>query len=106
MPSTPTISCSSGAETVSATTFGLAPGYYAVTITDGGTTSGYSLTGRLNSAMAPTMVMNAERTAAKIGRSIKKCESFTALLRRYTPLRVHHVRPLMRAVEPSPRVEV
>src|ERR1700733_12945711 len=47
---------------------------------DGGTTSGYSLIGSVNSAIAPPIVMNAEMTAAKIGRSMKKCDSFTQYL--------------------------
>ena len=42
MPSTPLICSSIGVATVSAITFGLAPGYCARTTTDGGTTSGYS----------------------------------------------------------------
>src|SRR5581483_11480186 len=78
MSSTPTIACSNGAATVSATTFGFAPGYEAFTTMDGGTTSGYSLIGSMNSAIAPPIVMNAEMTAAKIGRSMKKWESFTS----------------------------
>src|SRR5258706_510534 len=57
MSSTPTISCSSGAATVFATTFGLAPGYEARTTTDGGTTSGYSLIGSLKRATAPAIAM-------------------------------------------------
>src|SRR5882672_12340107 len=77
MSSTPTIACSSGAATVSAITFGFAPGYAARTTTEGGTTSGYSATGNWNNAIAPAMVMKADRTAAKTGRSMKKCESFT-----------------------------
>src|SRR5881394_2028812 len=100
MPSTPTISCSSGAATVSAIVFGLAPGYDAVTTTDGGTTSGYSLTGKLNSAMAPTIVTNADSTVAKIGRSMKKCESFTARLHRCTPARALHARIATQAADP------
>src|SRR5689334_20591112 len=76
MSSTPTISCSSGAATVSEITFGLAPGYAACTTTEGGTTSGYSLTGRLNSEMAPAMRMKADRTEANTGLSMKKLENF------------------------------
>ena len=48
MFSTPLISCSSGAATVSAITFGFAPGYCARTTTVGGTTSGYSEIGSWN----------------------------------------------------------
>src|SRR3546814_5671349 len=42
MSSTPLIASSSGVATVSAITFGLAPGYTVRTTTDGGTTFGYS----------------------------------------------------------------
>src|SRR5579872_4560968 len=76
MSSTPTMACSSGAATVSAMTLGLAPGKLACTTTAGGTTSGYSPTGRRSSASAPAMVMNAEITPAKMGRSMKKLEMF------------------------------
>src|SRR5919204_407927 len=62
MLSTPLIACSSGDATVSAITFGFAPGYVARTTTVGGTTSGYSATGSLKSAMAPAIVMNAHRS--------------------------------------------
>ena len=48
MSSTPLICCSSGDATVSAMTFGFAPGYVARTTTVGGTTCGYSLIGSLN----------------------------------------------------------
>ena len=46
MPSTPLICCSRGDATVSAMTFGFAPGYEVRTTTVGGTTSGYSLRGK------------------------------------------------------------
>ena len=46
-------------------------------MTCGGTTSGYSLIGSLKSASRPAMVMNAEMTPAKIGRSMKKFDNFT-----------------------------
>ena len=81
MFSTPLISCSSGAATVSAITFGLAPGYVARTTTEGGTTSGYWLMGRFHTAIAPVMNTIAERTAAKIGRSMKNCANFMAASR-------------------------
>src|SRR5688572_5726253 len=76
MSSTPFICCSSGEATVSAMTFGLAPGYAARTTTVGGTTCGYSLIGSLNSAMAPAATIISDRTAAKIGRSMKNLETF------------------------------
>ena len=63
--------CSSGPATVSAITFGFAPGYAARTTTVGGATLGYSLTGSLNSAMPPLMRISSERTAAKMGRVMK-----------------------------------
>ena len=78
MSSTPFICCSSGAATVSAMTFGLAPGKAARTTTVGGTTAGYSLIGSLNSASAPATTITAERTTAKIGRVMKKDASLTA----------------------------
>src|SRR5204863_10211270 len=67
--------CASGPATVSAITFGFAPGYAARTTTVGGATLGYSLTGRLKSAIAPPTTMRSESTAAKIGRGIKNCAS-------------------------------
>src|SRR5258707_14574591 len=76
MPSTPLICCSSGAATVSAMTFGLAPGYTARTTTVGGTTLGYSLTGRRSSARLPAARISTEMTTAKIGRSMKNRASF------------------------------
>jgi hypothetical protein len=42
----------------------------------GGTTSGYSLTGRRNMASKPIRKMIAETTPAKIGRRMKKWEKF------------------------------
>ncbi len=53
-------------------TLGFAPGYTARTTTVGGTTSGYSAIGSRNNAIAPAIVMKADRTAAKTGRSMKK----------------------------------
>src|SRR5215467_5502142 len=55
MSSTPLIASSIGVATVSAITFGLAPGYCARTTTDGGTTSGYSEIGSTRSASRPAM---------------------------------------------------
>src|ERR1051325_1351412 len=76
--STPVIASSSGEATVSAITFGFAPGYVAVTCTVGGTTSGYSLIGSSGSAIAPATKMMIDSTAAKIGRATKKREKFMA----------------------------
>ncbi len=74
MRSTPLICCSSGATTVEATTSALAPGYWPVTLTTGGAISGYCAIGRRPSDTAPIMTNTTEMTAAKIGRSMKKCE--------------------------------
>jgi hypothetical protein len=74
MCSTPLICCSSGATTVEATTSALAPGYWPVTLTTGGAISGYWAIGSRPTATAPRITNTIEMTAAKIGRSIKKCE--------------------------------
>src|ERR1700742_2057025 len=74
MFSTPLIPCSSGATTVSATMSALAPGYWPVTRTTGGAISGYWAIGSRGSATAPTISSTTDKTAAKIGRSMKKCE--------------------------------
>ncbi|CAH0326760.1 hypothetical protein SRABI106_04766 [Rahnella aquatilis] len=74
MFSTPLIASSSGVATVSAITFGLAPGYSARTCTLGGTTFGYSLTGSRGMAIAPVTKIRIDKTAAKIGLSMKKRE--------------------------------
>src|SRR6185369_11604149 len=74
MSSTPFTSCSIGVATVSAMTSGGAPGYEARTTIVGGTTSGYWATGSTRYARLPSRIVTIERTAAKIGRSMKKCE--------------------------------
>src|SRR5205814_10047289 len=79
MFSTPLIDSSSGVATVSAMTFGFAPGYVARTTIEGGTTSGYSDTGSCVIAMAPARKTMIDSTPAKIGRSMKKREMFTGL---------------------------
>src|SRR5476649_1994591 len=76
MFSTPLICSSSGAATVSAMIFGLAPGYCARTTTDGGTTSGYSEIGSMKIEIRPATKMMIDKTAAKIGLSTKKREIF------------------------------
>src|SRR5256714_11849796 len=78
MSSTPLISCSRGAATVSEITCGLAPGYCARTTTVGGTTSGYSEMGSKKAEIAPSTKMTIESTPANIGRSTKKCANFMA----------------------------
>ena len=76
MPSTPLICSSIGIATVSAITFGFAPGYCARTTTEGGTTSGYSDIGMTRSASNPETKISTDKTPAKIGRSIKNFERF------------------------------
>src|SRR5450755_209379 len=78
MPSTPLICSSIGVATVSAMTFGLAPGYCARTTTDGGTTSGYSEIGITGRASTPIRKISIDRTPAKIGRSMKNLDRFMA----------------------------
>src|SRR5690606_4215312 len=78
MPSTPLIASSRGADTVSAMTLGLAPGYTVRTTTDGGTTLGYSSVGRIGIAIRPAAKITIDRTAAKIGRSMKNFEKSIA----------------------------
>src|SRR6186713_1612325 len=106
MSSTPFTSCSIGVATVSAMTSGGAPGYDARTTIVGGTTSGYCATGSETYAIEPRITVTIERTAAKIGRSMKNREMFMsglrgqgrhrrgrrvdrALLRRHHDARVH-----------------
>src|ERR1043166_787240 len=74
MFSTPLICCSIGLTTVAATTSALAPGYWPVTLMMGGAISGYCATGRRKNETPPMMTKTIETTAAKIGRSMKKCE--------------------------------
>src|SRR5687768_5195791 len=62
--------------TVSAMVFGDAPGYWPETTTVGGTISGYSLIGRMGSAIRPATTTMMEITDAKIGRSMKKEDMF------------------------------
>ncbi len=74
MFSTPLICCSIGVTTVEATTSALAPGYWPVTLIKGGAISGYCAIGRRENDTAPRITNTIEITAAKIGRSMKKCE--------------------------------
>src|SRR5258708_37074124 len=80
MPSAPLICSSNGADTVSAMTLGLAPGYVALTTTVGGTTSGYSLMGSNGTEIRPATRMTIDNTAAKIGRSMKNLEKSMCVL--------------------------
>src|SRR5580658_7644815 len=75
MFSTPLTCCSMGAATVSATTWALAPGYEQSTDTLGGETCGYCAIGSATSDSPPASVITIDKTAAKIGRSIKKREN-------------------------------
>jgi hypothetical protein len=74
MFSTPLICSSIGVTTVEATTSALAPGYWPVTLITGGAISGYCATGRRENDTPPRITKTIETTAAKIGRSMKKCE--------------------------------
>ena len=76
MPSTPLICSSIGVATVSAMVCGLAPGYCALTMTDGGMTSGYSEIGSCCIAIRPPIRMIDDMTPAKIGLSMKNLEIF------------------------------
>jgi hypothetical protein len=62
---------SSGVATASAHTCALAPVYFAVTVTDGGTISGNCVTGSVKSARTPRSVMIIEITRESIGLLIK-----------------------------------
>src|SRR5215472_129477 len=79
MFSTPLICSSIGDTTVEATTSALAPGYCPVTLIIGGAISGYWATGRRENDTVPTITNTIEMTAAKIGRSMKKCDMRIAL---------------------------
>src|SRR5580698_1518773 len=91
MFSTPLICSSIGVTTVAATTSALAPGYWPVTLITGGAISGYWAIGSRENDTPPRITNTMETTAAKIGRSMKKCE-------RRISLRLGFVRPLGRRV--------
>src|ERR1700685_2261380 len=74
MFSTPLICCSIGVTTVAATTSALAPGYWPETLMIVGAISGYCATGSRENDTPPRITNTIETTAAKIGRSMKKCE--------------------------------
>src|SRR5690349_7767875 len=74
MFSTPLICSSIGATTVDATISALAPGYWPLTLMIGGAISGYCAIGRRKKDTAPRITNTIETTAAKIGRSMKKCD--------------------------------
>src|ERR1051326_971957 len=80
MFSTPLICCSIGVTTVAATTSALAPGYCPDTLMMGGAISGYCAIGRRKKDTPPMITNTIETTAAKIGRSMKKCEMRMAAL--------------------------
>src|SRR3989337_1028721 len=87
MPSTPLICSSIGVDTVSAMTWGLAPGYGARTTTVGGATSGYSEIGSAGSDNNPATKISVDKTPAKIGRSMQNVDKFMALARQYRRVR-------------------
>src|SRR5436853_7779310 len=74
MFSTPLICSSIGVTTVCETTSELAPGYWPVPLMVGGAISGYCATGSRQNDTPPMMMNTIDTTAAKIGRSMKKCE--------------------------------
>src|ERR1700729_446925 len=74
MFSTPLICSSIGVTTVEATTSALAPGYCPDTLMIGGAISGYCAIGSRENDTPPRITKTIETTAAKIGRSMKKCE--------------------------------
>src|SRR6202012_1684841 len=74
MFSTPLICSSIGVTTVAATTSALAPGYWPETLITGGAISGYCAIGRRANDTPPRIRNTIDTTAAKIGRSMKKCE--------------------------------
>src|ERR1700730_11718079 len=82
MSSTPLMASSRGEATVSAMTFGLAPGNWALTMTDVGMISGYSAKGSLKIEIRPASRMTTDRTPAKMGRSMKNFEIFMIRLGR------------------------
>src|SRR5260221_13389960 len=72
MSCAPFTCCSIDAATDCDTTFALAPGKTAFTVTWGGTTCGYWAIGRPTAARAPTRIMSSAMTVEKTGRSMKK----------------------------------
>src|SRR5258706_11297830 len=72
MSCAPLTCCSMDAATDCDTTSALAPGKAAVTVTWGGTTSGYCAIGRPAAASAPTSTRSTAMTVEKTGRSMKK----------------------------------
>src|ERR1700730_3879349 len=82
MSSTPLMASSRGEATVSAMTFGLAPGNWARTITEVGMISGYSAKGSLKIEIRPASRMTTDRTPAKMGRSVRQFEIFMIRLGR------------------------
>src|ERR1700692_1478244 len=74
MFSTPLICCSIGVAPVAATTSALAPGTWSGTLVTRGGILGYCPPGSRENDTPPRMTNTIETTAAKIGRSMKKCE--------------------------------
>ena len=70
------LTCSSiGTPTVSATVFASAPGYEALTVTDGGVIDGYWATGSVLTVIRPAMSIMIAMTVAKMGRLIKNLDN-------------------------------
>jgi hypothetical protein len=67
MPGTPFIALSSGVATALDKTSALAPVYFAVTVTEGGTISGNWVMGKVNKAKIPNNVMKTEITVDNMG---------------------------------------
>src|ERR1700729_878667 len=93
MFSTPLICSSIGVTTVEATPSALAPGYCPETLMIGGAISGYCATGKRENETPPRITNTIETTAAKIGRSMKKCETRICF---WTSAGFGFVRPLRR----------
>ena len=72
MFSTPLMFTSRGASTVEAMVSADAPGYVTLTLTVGGTRSGYCAMGSARMASAPTRVMTMDMTAERMGLRKKK----------------------------------
>src|SRR3954468_23427893 len=75
MPSAPLTCSSIGVVTLCSTTWALAPGNVAATCTVGGLICGYCEIGSPGKASPPASTITIDRTAAKIGRSMKNTEN-------------------------------
>ena len=80
MPGVPFSSCSIGVATAWVTVMASAPGYEALTLTTGGTMSGYWSTGSITSPIEPIMSITIDITIENTGWSRKKLRFMTPLL--------------------------